>query len=166
MPLKYGLPLMSSMAILHWLVSQSVFVVQIVSYWSDGSQDINSSIAQDGYSPLGIMLCKSSLMNHHSQRLSWITNGGLSALILGLVMIIALALIGIRKFPDRTHLAFTSSAVISAACHQPLPEDGEAHKFPVQWGVVSQDDDERGVGHCSFTTARDVRPPEIGREYA
>jgi hypothetical protein len=32
----------------------------------------------------------------------------------------------------------TCSAVISAACHQPLPADKEAYKFAVQWGAVSQ----------------------------
>jgi hypothetical protein len=32
----------------------------------------------------------------------------------------------------------TCSAVISAACHQPLPGDIEAYKFAVQWGAVSQ----------------------------
>ena len=34
----------------------------------------------------------------------------------------------------------TCSAVISAACHQPLPDDQDAqdaYKFPVQWGAVS-----------------------------
>jgi hypothetical protein len=31
----------------------------------------------------------------------------------------------------------TCSAVLSAACHQPLPDDAEAYKFPLQWGAVS-----------------------------
>ena len=61
-------------------------------------------------------------------------------------------------------VASTCSATISAACHPPLPEDEEAYMFPVQWGVVSQDAED--VGHCSFTTARDVAAPVVGRLYS
>ena len=80
-------------------------------------------------------------------------------------MVFVLSLIGSRRFPDQTHLAFNTSALISAACHQPLPEDNEAHKFPAQWGVVGYDK-ETGVGYCCFMTARDVTSPVIGRRYA
>lgn len=34
----------------------------------------------------------------------------------------------------------TYSVVISAACHQPLPDDRDAYKFPVQWGAISHPD--------------------------
>lgn len=66
-------------------------------------------------------------------------------------------------------LASTCSAAISASCHQPLPDDEHAYMFPVQWGVVSVDDrdgQDVGVGHCCFTTARDVEAPVAGRMYA
>lgn len=67
----------------------------------------------------------------------------------------------------------TCSAVISAACHRPL-EDGEAFKFPVQWGAVSHQTGKDEVevtgckvqpGHCCFTTARDVERPRVGEIY-
>ncbi len=57
MPLRYGAPLIISMAVLHWTVSQSVFVVRVISNWSDGTLDIGSNITAAGYSPLGIMIC-------------------------------------------------------------------------------------------------------------
>ena len=60
MPFKYGIPLTTAMAVLHWAVSQSVFVVRVVSYWSDGTQDFPATVTQSGYSPLGIIICKSS----------------------------------------------------------------------------------------------------------
>lgn len=66
-------------------------------------------------------------------------------------------------------LASTCSAAISASCHQPLPDDRDAYRFPVQWGVVSVDDRDAqgvGVGHCCFTTARDVEAPVAGWMYA
>ena len=80
-------------------------------------------------------------------------------------MILAMSLIGLRKFSDGIPLTFTCSAAISAACHQPLPEDKEAYRFPVQRGVVSQDP-RTSIGHCSFTTARVVAPPIPGNQYA
>ena len=43
-------------------------------------------------------------------------------------------------------LASACSAAISAACHPPLPDEDEAYRFLVRWGVVSEDD--KGVGHC------------------
>ena len=60
-------------------------------------------------------------------------------------------------------MASTNSAVISVACHQPLPGDQQAYMFPVKWGVVSEDRER--IGHCSFTTARDVSRPEKGKLY-
>ena len=57
MPFRYGIPLTISMALLHWTVSQSVFVVRVISHFSDGSLDVGSTITAAGYSPLGIMIC-------------------------------------------------------------------------------------------------------------
>lgn len=57
MPFRYGIPLTTSMAFLHWTVSQSVFVVRVISHYSDGSLDAGSTITAAGYSPLGIMIC-------------------------------------------------------------------------------------------------------------
>ncbi len=39
-PWKYGIPLLVTMAFLHWSVSQSIFVTRIVSYFSDDTQDV------------------------------------------------------------------------------------------------------------------------------
>jgi hypothetical protein len=36
MPLRYGIPLIATMSLLHWLVSQSLFVVATISYGGDG----------------------------------------------------------------------------------------------------------------------------------
>lgn len=57
MPLRYAAPLTMSMALLHWTVSQSVFVVRVISHYSDGSLNVGSNITVAGYSPLGIMIC-------------------------------------------------------------------------------------------------------------
>lgn len=181
MPLRYGVPVTISMALLHWTVSQSVFVVRVISHYSDGSLDASSNITATIYSPLGIMmcmLCTSPLLSpslmigppvmsystqsyYDYQRLQHFLTS--PALTIGLILVSALLLLRLRRFPSGMPLASTCSAAISAACHPPLPEDEEAYRFPVQWGVVSQDIG--GVGHCSFTTARDVEAPVVGRLY-
>lgn len=129
------------MAFLHWKVSQSVFVVRVISHYSDGSLDAESNITVAGYSPLGIMI----------------------SLNIGLILVSDLLLLALRRFPSGMPLASTCSAFISAACRPPLPENEETYRVPVQWGVVSLNVE--GVGHCAFTTARSVTAPVVGRLY-
>lgn len=98
------------------------------------------------------------------------------AICIGLVWVLGVLILTLtRHYPATMPLGATCSAVISAACHQPLPEDEKAYMFPVKWGVVGasqnviedQDTDYDGATfpHCSFTTARDVRPPIPGQIY-
>jgi hypothetical protein len=83
-------------------------------------------------------------------------------MIIGIVLIIALMALSARRYSGEMPLASTCSAAISALCHPPKG-DSEAAHFEVIWGEVSQDD--KGVGHCSFTTAADVKEPTVGRMY-
>ena len=92
-------------------------------------------------------------------------NGIYIAITIGATVVITLVLIGFRKYPAGMPLVSTCSSVISTACHQPLPQDKEAYLLPVQWGVESVDPRSR-VGHCCFTTRRDVAPPIPGHDYA
>ena len=92
-----------------------------------------------------------------------------SAITLGCVLLLSLTLFGLLgRYRYGTPLASTSSAAISAACHRPA-RDTQAHMFQVQWGVVSVNP-ETHVGHCAFTTAKDVtgdeNKPESGHLYA
>jgi hypothetical protein len=86
----------------------------------------------------------------------------LSAISVGLSFVIVLVMLGPRRYSASMVLASTCSATISAACHPP-PRDDQAYLFPVQWGVVAN---ENGIGHCSLTTARDVSAPVAGDLYA
>ena len=92
-------------------------------------------------------------------------NGTCTAITIGATLVIAMVLIGLRKYQAGMPLVSTYSSVMSAACHQPLPQDKDAYLLPVQWGVESVDSDSR-VGHCCFTTRRDVAPPIPGNYYA
>lgn len=146
LPWRYSLPLMVVSFILHWLVSQSVLLIQTVGYKSpDFDRDPSWDASVVGYSSIGIVL----------------------SLLLGTVMVTTLVAIRIfkkynlRKMEENTDspgytmpLASTCSAAISVACHA-HPEDEDAHLLPVRWGYVKDAPGEFS-GHFRFTTARNV----------
>jgi len=59
-------------------------------------------------------------------------------------------------------LVSTNSMAISVACHAPEEDVADGYLLPVPWGLVAV---QGGVGECVFTTASDVKWPEIGRMY-
>jgi len=138
LPLRYAIPLSGSSILLHWLISQSVFVVQTAGWNADGSRNYQYDASRVGWSIMAIIF----------------------SLVSGCIIVFIVLLLGFRKLPRGARsapLVRTCSAAISAQCHRPL-EDNEAHILPVQWGVVSWDD-RKEVGHCSITTAYDLAPP-------
>ena len=149
LPYRFALPLMVASGIMHWLISQSVFVVQSIgmaygtSFYHYPAYD--SSLI--GYSCIGMICC----------------------LIVGSVMIIALVTLGLcNSYRPRKHdekhetdaqsytmpFVSTCSAAISAACHRP-DEDFESHLLPIRWGFVERD-------YWCFTTSIALSYPELG----
>ena len=142
LPYRYGIPLTICSGLLHWFISQALFLVRVVMY-DENNMDI-ADASRAGFSPIGIIL----------------------AFSLACMLVIALVFTGfLRRYSGGEHavpLFSTCSAAISAACHAPK-DDQDAHLLPVRWGVVGSDED--GISHCSFTTAMDVRPPSEGALY-
>jgi hypothetical protein len=58
LPLKYGIPLYISSGIMHWLISQSLFLARITAFFPDGSVDNESSFSTCGYSPIALFTSK------------------------------------------------------------------------------------------------------------
>lgn len=153
LPWSYGLPLAIISSLLHWLVSQSIFLAsfdvydptnQIVNRGNSDKDDnkrILRNLLDCGYSPAAIFCL----------------------LIIGIVMILVLALHGLRKLDSGMPIAGSCSLAISAACHRPSGDENAA-LLPVQWGAVSHETD-HGPGHCCFTSF-EVEPPIVGHEYA
>ncbi|KAL8970517.1 MAG: hypothetical protein Q9197_003770 [Variospora fuerteventurae] len=140
-PLKYGLPIQFLFAALHYTTSRSVFVVYLIRFFSNGEEDIEHRSATAGYSLVRTITLTFSCH--------------FSALFLALALLLILILAGLLgNYRNGTPLASTSSAAISAACHRPS-HDAQAFMFQVQWGVVSYNP-RTHIGHCSFTTAKDV----------
>ena len=141
-PYKYGIPLTVLSGILHWLVSQSLFLARVASYDSNGEEDTREMISTMGYSCIAII----------------------TVIILGSIVIALGILNGFRRYRPGMPLVASCSAAISAACHPPR-EDVDAATLPVLWGAVSNPQGDGTVGHCCFTSF-ETSPPVEGEAYA
>ncbi|KAH9234048.1 hypothetical protein K456DRAFT_328436 [Colletotrichum gloeosporioides 23] len=154
LPYRYSIPLICFSGSLHWLISQSLFLVNLeiytpsngngmVSLESTGSGSDVSSLTACGWSPLGI-LC---------------------------VLAVGILMIGFLVISARRRLRFggipvtgSCSAAISAACH-PNKNEGAMWEKALQWGAVELSPLEGGPGRCSFSSHA-VELPVHGQWYA
>lgn len=143
LPYRFSLPLLILSGVMHWLLSQSIYVVHIkeTAFFPDasGAYEDLGEILTCGYSPSAI----------------------LGVILISIAMMAAALVTGRRRFKGYVPVAATCSASISAMCHVMATEDGQkAVSRPIKWGVV-----EKGrVGHCSFSSS-DVEVPESGKLY-
>ncbi|KAF2145296.1 uncharacterized protein K452DRAFT_266093 [Aplosporella prunicola CBS 121167] len=140
LPYRLGIPAMIFSAFLHWIISQSIFVVMV-----DSETLLSSSSAITcGYSPLGMILTVVAI----------------------LVLVTFVVGLGIRTLKPGIPMAGSCSAAISAACHAP---EGTSECLPVNWGVIpgeeTETEDHGKVGHCAFSNGP-VEAPVEGRLYA
>ncbi|KAF5381868.1 hypothetical protein D9757_008367 [Collybiopsis confluens] len=142
-PYRFGLPLMGYSALLHWLVSQSIFPVQVTYRDLNNNQFPASSC---GYSPIAIILT-----------IITTTAFILSAIITGFC----------THLNGDMPLVGSCSAAISASCHPPIPDGSDPLK-PMKWGAVAKYKDvhkkQSDVGHISFSSG-DVFEPIPGCYY-
>ena len=129
---------MAFSGILHWLVSQSIFLAKVNFYDTSGYLDPDLTISTCGYSCIAII----------------------SVLFAGSLLLTLGFINGFRRFPSGMPLAATCSVAISAACH-PTADDTDAAFRPVQYGEVETKD---GVRHCTFTSYA-VTTPVVGELY-
>jgi hypothetical protein len=148
LPYRFGIPLVLLSGTLHWLVSQSIFVVAFDTYDEYGllyhDDSMGTLYNSCGYSPIAM----------------------LAVIILGAFMVTAVVGFGYIPYKRGIPLAGSCSLVISAACHpeeQLDAKDTVLSQRKLQWGVASTGDD--GVGHCAFSS-EEIRPLQKGRVYA
>lgn len=150
LPYRFAVPLLIASGTIHWLISQSFFVIQSVgvAYGTDFYRypAYDSSIV--GYTNIGIIYALSafSIMTGTIIMLGWCNR------------------YQPRKQDEKKQetgaqsytmpLVSTCSAAISAACHRP-EEDSESHLLPVRWGFLKGD-------YWCFTTYKDVSYPTLG----
>lgn len=143
LPYRIALPLMVTSGLLHWLVSQSIFLVNIrtpgfgntnsPAYYLQSPENLDASVVVDkltcGYSPIAIFC----------------------VIILGVLMIILILGIGCRRFKSGMPVASSCSWAIAAACHTYPGTNGtrDDAKHCVGWGIMGIKDD--GVPYCGFS---------------
>lgn len=148
LPYRFAIPLMIASITIHWLISESVFVIQSIgmAYGTEFYRYPINDSSLIGYSNIGIIY----------------------SLVVGSIMTISLVTLGLCKsYRPRKHdkqektaqsytmpLVSSCSAAISAACHRP-DEDFDSHLLPVRWGLV-------GRKHWCFTTSIELSYPELG----
>lgn len=135
-PMAWGIALLAFQTLLHWFISQSLFLVQVQIYQKDGTpkqpdpaknryQD-DSKYSSLGYSPMAIIL---------------------SVVAAGLLVLSAVIFL-FRRFPAGSPpIVSTCSAAISASCH-PITKKEDMLYMEMRWGVDGGFSN--GVGHCSL----------------
>jgi hypothetical protein len=162
LPYRYSLSLMLIIVTLHYLVSTSFFIVDIVEYdWNSNGTLYNNS--EEDYDP-----------GHFSNGIGadptgWVVNYSpiavLCTLLASLVLIAFPIALGFRKLYPGTPIVGSSSALISAACH-PQAEEGDAGLLPVQWGLLDGlIDPATGGGRCTISSG-EVTVPIEGQLYS
>lgn len=143
LPYRYGLPLTIFLMVMHFLISQSIFLVRLQYFDVNGNPDRDNvgNISDVGFSPLAILV----------------------TLCVGGALILAQILHALRPLDNRIPIHGNSSVVISALCHssseiaQSSPGVSDSRKNEniafqkVIWGAVVQPKDEFEIGHCSFS---------------
>lgn len=130
--------LMIISALLHWLMSESLFYIHVNVLDPNGNSVLSDQLNCIGYSVLGMMIV---------------------LIILGVLTFTTWMLSLLGRFPAGMPVVGSCSAGISAACH-PIGEGDISEKL-VSWGEVSGRNHE---GHCSFTS-REASMPVIGHVY-
>jgi hypothetical protein len=114
LPYKVAFPLMVLSGVLHWLTSQSIFLVSVEEMAEGSDEVLAMEFLTCGYSPPAI----------------------LAVIILGLLMVAMVTYFGRRRVKGGMPLAATCSACISAMCHSSEEEKEKDIAYgPVQWGV-------------------------------
>ena len=148
LPYRYAVPLLIVSGLLHWLVSQSIFLAAVDSYDHYGVLQPDESISTCGYSCISIIF----------------------VLIVGILVPIGVFATSWQKYKGVIPFAGCNSAAIAAACHPPEFEKNTS-LLPVKWGDVGGRTYDYASGqkgiirHCSFSSGA-VSPPVDGELYS
>jgi hypothetical protein len=140
LPYKWSIPLVITSGALHWLLSQTFFLVRVDFFTREGQMIKGESKSACGLSALSLLVFLFGLL-----------------LLLGTI-----GFVGLRRMPTRIPIVASCSLAISAACHPPADEI-EPHLEKVRWGVTGHEL-VQGFGHCSFTS-KPVKKPTVGVAY-
>jgi hypothetical protein len=141
LPYRWAVPLIFTSGILHWLLSQSFFLVRMNVVDRDGNVVNEKSKTACGYARLSLLVF----------------------FAVALILVSAVGMFGVRHMQQRMPMAAACSLVVSAACHPRKDEPLDARLKKVKWGVV-EDDDGTGFAHCSITSGK-LKTTKVGEKY-
>lgn len=148
LPYRYSMPLLLASGLMHWLISESIFLVRLEFLDHLG----NATAVSPELNPTSNVM---TVPGYSSKAIS-------AAMGVAWAMIAVLIAIGHRRYQSAMPLPGNNSWAISAACHCPDDDDNAAIN-QVMWGAVVQPCDNR-PGHCCFTS-QPVETPIIGERY-
>ena len=149
LPAQYSIPLMIAFGFLHWLVSQSLFVVNVELSTAWGEPDYTSPGANRPSTP-------------YVWTIGWAWFPMFLILVLCCLLFVVLLGIGFRRYnSEGMPLARTSSKAISAACH-PIQDRCTEGLQKIQYGVTGKID--YGRERVGFSSTA-VKPLVEGGQY-
>ena len=154
LPYRFGVPIIVITGTLHWLISQSIFLVSVEAFWMirPPYAVLGDSNVWNTENPIYLMTCGYS------------PSAILASTLVTSLLLVWTAGIGFMKLPSSMPVAASCSAAIAAACHVPLEElDQNVSENKIMWGDMGAD--EKGIRHCGFSM-REVGQPREGELYA
>lgn len=159
LPYRYSLPLAGFSTLLNWLISQSIFFVVIEAYQTEG---IKISVTEKAGTEKMKVYDEVIPLYSRSMSCGWSPVGIVCVIVAAVVMVGFLIILGCRRLRcGGIPMAASCSAAISAACH-PIPEEPDAWKKEVCWGVTR--DPKAAPRNCSFSS-EPVESPVKGALY-
>ncbi|KAM5366859.1 hypothetical protein ACJZ2D_010311 [Fusarium nematophilum] len=130
LPYRFGIPLLIISILMHWMLSQSIFVV-VIEQMAERSpyvkpSPLKSLLATCGYSPVAMVF-----------------------FIIGSnFMVIWVVVTACQRLPTAIPLVGSCSLAIAAACHHPdgIPQP-DAPLVPLKWGVMNSSEPVAGTGY-------------------
>jgi len=128
LPHRWAVPLLVTSGTLHWLMSQSFFLVRFDVIDRDNKVISTMSRSACGFSRLSITVC----------------------LNVALVLVCVIGWLGLRRLKEKLRFAASCSWVVSAACH-PVGSEVDPQLNMVRWGLVGERVEGK-YGHCTLTS--------------
>lgn len=158
LPYRYSLPIIFISGTIHWLISQSIFLVNLEVYGPSDDDFMSFSPAEYTHPGREWETSGASFT-----ACGWSPDAIIAVTGANLAMVAFILVSGGRRLRfGSAPVAGSCSAAISAACHPWAADENEWEK-PLKWGVVAARAD--GPGRCSFSSAS-VGVPSNSQPYA
>ena len=118
LPYRFSLPHLIASTLLHWSISQTLFLDQLEVFAPNGSLDADHSFACLCWSALALLM----------------------SLIISLLMIAAPIALGFLHYPRHVPLVESNSLAISTACHRLPGKEGE-ERAKLKYGIIGRRED-------------------------